>query len=75
MSHDDRAQLVANVREADEKCRVLHEARMKAWDEMKEASAQSEFLVAACRHAQEDADQARHGLESAIRREAWELGR
>jgi hypothetical protein len=69
------AELVTAVRECGEKCRTLHEASLEAMDALRQASDWNEFLVRACRTANEEEDSARHALKSAIEREAWEAVR
>ena len=68
----DAPRLLAEFREADEKSRLLHEARSEAHAAMREACAWHEFIVGACRAADEDAAQARFRLERDAVRAAYQ---
>jgi len=69
---DTPEELAVVVRESQEKERVLHEARMAAYDEMVAAIARHRFQVSACDTASRETGNARTQLESLIRQQAYE---
>lgn len=70
-SDDERARLAVTVREARERSQALHEERGAAHVALREAGAHHESLVTACRHADEEVDNAVGDLRRAIEREVW----
>ena len=61
------------LREQREKSEVLHEARIKAWNEMRDAQTQHQFLADACRHTDAQVSEYTHRLTEFCKRQALEL--
>ena len=71
----DPEEMAVAVVEYREKARILHEERLRAHQEMRDAMAQHEFLVTACRVAETEEDNARARLKELVGRRAWEIVR
>lgn len=66
-------ELVVRIKEQQEKCRILHEARREAWFTVRDADAQHEFLQQACRAADNHYNDLRSSLTRACERIALEI--
>lgn len=67
---DTVEEMVVMFRENVEKSRTLHEARSKAWQAMRDASVEHEFLVRCADACDRDSHSIHHRLEELVRRDA-----
>lgn len=68
----DKSHWAQAIREQDEKLRVLHDARMRAHDEMRQAIAVHEFQSRAYDSASTKRNEYSGMLKMAVEREAYE---